>query len=60
MTNELMLKQGLEYSVKMPEGHTVHYLSKDTAHAYWLFGATEIIAPIQGPNIPDAIAKLRT
>ena len=45
-----MREQGLEYSVEKQDGSVVHYLSKDTATAYYLFGAKKIIAPMQGPS----------
>lgn len=51
--DELLLKQGLEYSVKLPCGHVVRYLSKDTAEAYRDNRQAEIIPPHQGPDIPD-------
>jgi len=50
--DSLLLKQGLEYSVELPCGHTVHYLSKETAETYREERGAKVIAPYQGPSIP--------
>ena len=51
LADKMMREQGLEYSAKLPDGHIVRYLSKETAQAYYLFGA-EIYPPRQGPCWP--------
>ena len=44
----LMLRAGLEYKAKLPCGHVVHYISKETARAYSEDQNAEVIAPVQG------------
>lgn len=54
----LLLKQGLEYAVKLPSGHVVSYLSKETAEAYREAKGGKVIAPKQGPERPVAISEI--
>lgn len=51
--DSLILRQGLEYNAKLPCGHIVQYLIKETAEVYRDNRGAEIIAPMQGPHVPE-------
>jgi hypothetical protein len=53
----LLLFQGLEYKAMLPDGHIVHYLSRETAETYRDTRCAQIIAPMQGPNIPECFKE---
>ena len=57
--DRLLLLQGLEYKAKLPCGHIVQYISKETAAVYRDEHGAEVIAPIQGPEIPECFKKFR-
>ena len=53
MFDDTLIRQsGLEYKAKLPCGHIVHYISKDTAQIYAAERGAEIISPMQGPHGP--------
>ena len=56
--DRLILRQGLEYKAKLPCGHVIQYISKDTAEVYAAEQGAEIIAPLQGPQIPQCFAEI--
>lgn len=51
--DSLIRRQGLEYTAKLPCGHTVQYLSKETAKTYADEQGAEIIGPQYGPWMPE-------
>jgi len=58
-SDAMLLAQGLEFRAVLPDGNTVHYLSRDAAEAYRDHRGAAIIAPMQGPKMPECFAALR-
>lgn len=57
--DSLILRSGLEYKAELPDGHVVHYLSKETANSYVENRGARLIGPMFGPWMPECFKVLR-
>lgn len=58
-TEHLLALAGLEHKVRYPDGRECHALSADTAAILAEKHGGEVIAPVQGPQMPECFARLR-